>query len=373
MLAPPPLPPGDLQADPENQTPLLVSVTNNGVVFNAVNFRQGNDPLNAVNHLADRLWQTNKLDALNPTHVDPSQDITMITVYRNNAPNASFGGHQAVFGKRGSSCPYLFGFKGDTREHEFLTYAGATVFPSGLVIPSTPEWTILIINITAGGTMTTTEYYASLGGWRSNTTTAARGGGDPIQPFTIAFHVQGGGGNANNPWGNGTYERARADFAEIAVLSRSLTGAELGVLQTSLITKYFTLPGAPSVATQPQSQQVGQFNPVTFNVVVDGTPPFTYQWYKGATAISGANGNSYSIPSVGLGDQAFYSVAITNVAGFTNSQAAFLTVLPDTNAPTIVSALLNVATNTEVTVTFSELVDSASGTNRAKHHQLVST
>jgi len=368
VLAPPPMLPGDTQADPDHHTPLLVSVTNNGVIFNAVKFRQANDPFNAVDHFADRLWQTNKLDALNPTHVDPSQDITMITVYRNNAPSATLGTHQAVFGKRGPSCPYLFGFKGDTREHEFLTYAGSVVYPSGLVIPQTPEWAIVIMNITAGGTMTTTEYYASLGGWLTSTTSVARGGGDPAQPFTIAFHVQGAGATDDNPFGNGITERAAADFAEIAVLSRSLTGLELSALQTSLITKYFTLPGAPSAATQPQSQSVGQFNPVTFNILMDGTPPFTYQWYKGATAISGANGSSYSIPSVNLGDQAFYSVAITNVAGFTNSQAAFLTVIPDTNAPTIVSALLNVATNTQVTVTFSELVDPSSATNTANYN-----
>ena len=195
VLSPPPLPPGDLQAYPDHHTPLLISATNNGVIFKAVSFRQANNPVNAVNHFADRLWQTNKLDASNPTHVPNTSNITMIAVYRNNAPSAALGTHQYVFGKRGPTCPYLFGFKADVLQHEWGTYAGTTLYPSGLVIPSTPEWTIVIMNVTAGGTMTTTEYYASLGGWRSSTNTVARGGGDPTQPFTIAFHLQGAGGN----------------------------------------------------------------------------------------------------------------------------------------------------------------------------------
>ena len=369
VLAAPALPPGDLQNDPDSHTPLLVTANNNGVTFNAVNFRQANDPLNAVGHYADRLWQTNKLDATDPTLIEPASDITLIAVYLNNAPAMWLGPDQAIFTKRGpSACPYSFGLKGATPEHEFITYAGSVLYPSGLAIPQTPEWAIVIMNLTSDGSMTWTEYYASQGGWSANTQTGvARGGSAAGTPFTIGFHTQGAGGDANNPWGNGTYERFAGAVAELALYNRSLSSAELGSLQTDLLVKYFLKPGAPNVTTQPQSQQVNQFNSASFNVVVDGTPPFTYQWYQGGSPILGANANSYTIPNVGLGHQGFYSVAITNVAGFTNSQAAFLTVIPDTNGPTVVSALLNVVMNTEVTVTFSELVNPASATNAANY------
>jgi len=374
ILAAPDLPPGDLQADPDNHIPILVTNTVNGVAIKAVRFRQANDPVNAANHLADRLWQTNKLDASDPTLIPPTSDITLVAVYRNDAPNTALGGHQAIFGKRGPSCPYLFGLNGTIPAHELIHYAGSTIYGSGLTIPTSPEYGITIMNLTAGGNLTWMDYYISKGGWRTNSITGVpRAGGGLGVPFAIAFHTQGAGGNANNPWGNGTYERAAVRVAELALLDRSLTGSELAALQNSLIVKYFTVPGAPTVSAQPQAQQVGQFDPVSFSVGVAGTPPFTWQWYKGATAIPGASGSGalitpYAIASVGLGDQAFYSVAITNVAGFTNSQAAFLTVIPDTNGPSITSALLNLATNTEVTVTFSELVNPASATNTANYN-----
>ena len=374
VLAAPPLPPDDAQADPDNHIPLLITNTANGVDIKAVQFRQGFDPLNAPGHFADRLWQTNKLDASDPTLITPAEDITMVAVYRNDAPNATLGANQALFGKRGPSCPYLFGFNGNAIAPELLHYAGSVVYPSGLAIStSTPEYGIVIMNLTASGNLTFMDYYISNGGWRTNTTPGVpRAGGGEGVPFAMAFHTQGGGGTAGNPWGNGTYERGAFRVAELALLNRSLTGGELATLQNDLIVKYFTVPGAPTVSLQPQSQQVLQFDPVSFTAGVGGTPPFTWQWYKGATAIPGASGSGplitpYAIASAVPGDQAFYSVAITNVAGFTNSQAAFLTVIADTNGPSITSALLNVATNTEVTVTFAELVNPASATNAGNY------
>jgi hypothetical protein len=49
VLTAPDLPPGNLQADPDHHTPLLVTNTANGVEIKAVQFRQDSDPLNAAN------------------------------------------------------------------------------------------------------------------------------------------------------------------------------------------------------------------------------------------------------------------------------------------------------------------------------------
>ena len=64
VLTVPPLPTVDTANDPENHTPQLIVANNNGLTFNAVHFRQANDPsIPPPNgHLADRLWQTNNLD-----------------------------------------------------------------------------------------------------------------------------------------------------------------------------------------------------------------------------------------------------------------------------------------------------------------------
>jgi hypothetical protein len=53
--------------------------------------------------------------------------------------------------------------------------------------------------------------------------------------------------------------------------------------------------GPLSITTQPQSQTVDEGRPVTFSVVADGTPPFTYQWKRDGADITGETGFSYSI------------------------------------------------------------------------------
>ncbi|MBM3848098.1 MAG: hypothetical protein FJ405_17645, partial [Verrucomicrobia bacterium] len=369
----PPLPPGDQQNDLENHTPRLINVQNAGLSFKAVRFRQANDPLNAPGHLADRLWQVNKLDDTDPTHITPDMDITMIVVYQNRAPNVTLGGHQAIFAKRGpSSCPYLFGLDGTKPAHELIQYAGSVVYGSGMNIPTQSEWGLVIFNITTDGTMTWKEYYASRGGWRSNTQTGIPRAGSAIGvPFTIGFHVQGAGGNAANPWGNGTYERFSGDIAEFALYNRSLTAEEQTAVETELLVKYFLQGGPPTVKTQPQSLQVNQFDAANFTVVADGTPPFSYQWRKGDVVIPGANGTSYSIPSADLADAGSYTVVVSTLLGSVTSDPAVLTVNTDKTAPAVQSALLDLATTgnplNNVVVTFTELVDQASATDRSRY------
>ncbi len=67
----------------------------------------------------------------------------------------------------------------------------------------------------------------------------------------------------------------------------------------------------------------------TFSVTAAGTAPLTYQWKKGATAITGATTSSYTTPATVVGDNgASFTVTISNSAGSVTSNAATLTVAP---------------------------------------------
>ena len=72
------------------------------------------------------------------------------------------------------------------------------------------------------------------------------------------------------------------------------------------------------------SATVGQT--VTFSVTVDGTAPFSYQWYKAGVSIAGATSASYVITSVQLTDAGTYNVVVSNSAGSATSDDAVLTV-----------------------------------------------
>jgi plastocyanin len=72
------------------------------------------------------------------------------------------------------------------------------------------------------------------------------------------------------------------------------------------------------------SATVGQT--VTFSVTVDGTAPFSYQWYKAGVSIAGATSASYVISGVQLTDAGTYYAYIANSAGSTTSDNAVLTV-----------------------------------------------
>lgn len=82
------------------------------------------------------------------------------------------------------------------------------------------------------------------------------------------------------------------------------------------------------VVPQSQTKTVGQS--VTFSVVADGTPPYTYQWHKDGVDIGGATSDTYTIPSVALSDAGAYSVTVQDPFCTLTSPAAWLTV----NVPT---------------------------------------
>jgi hypothetical protein len=92
---------------------------------------------------------------------------------------------------------------------------------------------------------------------------------------------------------------------------------------------------------------------VTFSVTADGTFPFTYQWYKDGSDITGATGGTYSISSVQLTDAGTYSVVVTNSAGFATSDGAILTVSSAAVAPSFTTRPASQTVTTGASVTFT--------------------
>jgi hypothetical protein len=85
------------------------------------------------------------------------------------------------------------------------------------------------------------------------------------------------------------------------------------------------LPVVPTITAQPASQTILAGSPVSFTVAAtsnNSTP--TYQWRKGAVAISGATNAIYRIATVSEADVGVYSVVVTNSAGATTSNDATL-------------------------------------------------
>jgi hypothetical protein len=101
-----------------------------------------------------------------------------------------------------------------------------------------------------------------------------------------------------------------------------------GTVQESTIVSVILAPDAPSFVSQPQNALVTVGQNATFEVSVEGTGPFTYQWQKNDVDIVGATGTSYMAPNATMGDTGttFRCIA-TNSVGITVSARAVLTVV----------------------------------------------
>ena len=91
----------------------------------------------------------------------------------------------------------------------------------------------------------------------------------------------------------------------------------------------------PTIITNTQSLSLYPGQTANFSVVMDGAPPFAYQWFtnNGTVALSddanriGSTSNVLTIPNVGYGDAADYLVVVTNSFGSATSFDVTLTVL----------------------------------------------
>ncbi len=118
--------------------------------------------------------------------------------------------------------------------------------------------------------------------------------------------------------------------------------------------------GPTDFVQHPQNRTVPERGSITFRVVPNGTPPFSYQWRRGGADIPGATDAAYTIPSASMSDNgAKFSVFLNGPGGSAASNEATLTVTPDTTAPQVLSAKGS-PNLTEVLLSFSEVITSAS-------------
>lgn len=82
----------------------------------------------------------------------------------------------------------------------------------------------------------------------------------------------------------------------------------------------------PSIGTPPYSQTVAAGSTVTFDVIANGTPPFSYQWRFNGVDLAGGNDRSLTLAGVQTNQSGNYSVVVSNAYGSATSANALLTV-----------------------------------------------
>jgi large repetitive protein len=87
---------------------------------------------------------------------------------------------------------------------------------------------------------------------------------------------------------------------------------------------------APTIASLSQSQTVTEGQNVPLTVSVNGTTPFTYQWKKNGSAVSGATSASLVLNPIRTTDEGLYVVTVINAAGSVTSTDVLIAVRPAT-------------------------------------------
>lgn len=93
----------------------------------------------------------------------------------------------------------------------------------------------------------------------------------------------------------------------------------------------------PSFSSGPLSLAVVSGEAASFSATATGTPPITYQWFRGDRALAGATGESLDLASVTLESAGPYHVVASNAFGSISSSPAVLTVTSVAEAPIFVT------------------------------------
>lgn len=123
-----------------------------------------------------------------------------------------------------------------------------------------------------------------------------------------------------------------------------------------------------SIATHPQGQTVNAGSTATFSVIVNGSSPFLYFWYKNNVQVSGTSNSSYTTPTLSSADNgSSYKCIVKNCNnGFqATSNSAYITVISVPSCTTCPSYDLQLTPTTSY-----QSVSSSHGTNGCKVYKI---
>lgn len=133
-----------------------------------------------------------------------------------------------------------------------------------------------------------------------------------------------------------TYTTAATDVQDSGATYRVVVTGSVGSAQ-SRDARLTVAPRPPTITTQPANASVALGAGASFTAQASGTGPFTWQWYRNGTVISGATSSTYALSASTYGDDgSLFTATATNGGGTGLSQAATLTV--NASAPTTISA-----------------------------------
>jgi len=116
-----------------------------------------------------------------------------------------------------------------------------------------------------------------------------------------------------------------SEISDYKYIADSIT-TDIGVPYIEMIEPKPPVP--PSIVTQPTGATIPLGNQLSLSVMVSGDYPMSYQWYKGATLLSGKTDSSLNILTVAASDAGSYTVTVSNSGGSATSSAAVVVVGP---------------------------------------------
>lgn len=172
--------------------------------------------------------------------------------------------------------------------------------------------------------------------------------------YLEAIMQQGGGGdNLTVQWQlpSGTVELPLASGSPAGTLLIPFTGAA----------------NVPGIYSQPPANTMGVENgTAAFALLVTNQASVTYQWRVNGANVAGASSGVLVLSNLSLSwSGQIYSCVVSNISGSVTSNPSLLTVLADTNPPTVLH-VVNIG-QTNVQITYSKLVEAASATNSANY------
>ena len=146
-----------------------------------------------------------------------------------------------------------------------------------------------------------------------------------------------------------SYTTPATSLADSGTAYSVVVSNELGTATSDAV--ILTVTMAPVITTQPVANTVNPGATATFSVTATGTAPFSYQWKKNGTDISGATSSTYTTPATSsANNNESFTVVVTNSHGSATSNAAILSV----NVPAAITTHPAAQTAyTSLTATFS--------------------